>query len=151
LVTRPNIGSAAQRILGHTDRVGSGEYDENNRPLSIPARSPLGREVRVLAVRRGFPLRDLIDGSGQLAGALLELGVRLGAWLLSLFRPGWTVGVVSVDAEPWGGQRVLFREVCKDGDPRPRLVELKRAIETGELSIPRRKNALLHRRPGTPS
>jgi hypothetical protein len=87
-------------------------------------------------VHRGELLRNLSDGSGQLAGLLIEVAVKVGAMMLSKLRNGWTVGVVSVDVEPWAGQRVLYREKLNEADPHPRLQELKRQVESGTLPIP---------------
>jgi hypothetical protein len=66
----------------------------------------------------------------------MEVAVKVGALMLSKLRSGWTVGVVSVDAEPWAGQRVLHREKLNEADPQPRLQELKRHVESGTLPIP---------------
>lgn len=98
-----------------------------------------------MAVRRGLPLRDLTNGSGQLIGLLMEIGLQVGATLFSQLRHGWTVGVVSVDCEPWAGQRVLYREQYDDSNPRDRVAALKQSVESGDLPIPQPRNVLFRR------
>lgn len=106
-----------------------------------------GPKVNVRAVRRGEPLRDLRDGSGALAGLLLEVALKLGALGVSRVRNGWTVGVLSVDEEPWAGQRILYREKLAEADPSSRLEELKVLVEHGELPVPPPRNWRLRREP----
>lgn len=118
-------------------------------PHELSARSPSGRKVTVRAVRRGQLLRNLNDGSGQAAGLLIEVAVKLGAFGLSQLRDGWTVGIVSVDEEPWAGQRVLYREKLSEADPSSRLEELMCGVETGTLPIPQPLNWRFRRKPPT--
>lgn len=113
----------------------------------LPACSPGGRKVNVRAVHRGELLRDFVDGSGQLAGLLLEVALKVGALGFSQVRKGWTVGVVSVDEEPWAGQRVLHREKLAEADPSSRLEELKLRVESGDLPIPQPRNWRFRRKP----
>jgi hypothetical protein len=78
---------------------------------------------------------------------LMAFGLNAATWLFSLTRRGWTVGVVSVDTEPWAGQRVLYREQWEHGDPRERIAELARQVEIGDLPIPQPRGVLFRRKP----
>jgi hypothetical protein len=134
--------------LRQTERMGAdGSNSDDARLWQVAARTPRGRNVVVLAVRRGLTLRNLSDGSGQLGGLLMEIGLKVGSFLFSRLRQGWTVGVVSVDIEPWLGQRVLYRERWNSGDPRDRIVELQRSVESGVLPIPQPRGASFKTKP----
>ena len=125
--------------------VSGSRRDDPTRAVRV--RTPRGREVEILAVRRGLMLRRLADGLGHPVGLVMVAVLNGGIWLLSRFRSGWTVGVLSVDEEPWAGRRVLHRERCDDHDPAGRVADLKYRVETGDLPIPQPRNALLQRRP----
>jgi hypothetical protein len=114
----------------------------------LSALAPTGRHVTVRAVRRGRLLRDLSGGSrAGIEGLVIEMALKLGSLVLSRPRTGWTIGVVSVDEEPWAGQRVLYREKIKQDDPAPRLQDLRDRIESGDVSIPQPLNWRFHRKP----
>jgi hypothetical protein len=133
------------RLSREDDRV-----DDSADLHQLTARSAGGRTVYIRAVPRGQLLRDLSDGSGQLPGLMLELAAKFGALLVSRLNDGWTVGVVSLDEEPWAGQRVLYRETLNEPDPQARLLDLKRQVEDGKLAVPQPRDWRLRRkRPST--
>lgn len=100
----------------------------------------------VRAVRRGQLLRDL-STDGEAAGLLLELAMKLGGLGLARFGKGRAVGIVSVDTEPWAGQRVLYREKLGDAHPGTRLEALKEQVESGALPLPQPLDWRFRRKP----
>ena len=101
----------------------------------------------IVAIPRGHLLRDWADGSGQIAALVIEIAINVGFRALSHFRRGWTVGAVSVDEEPWAGQRVLYREKFDGRDPHGRVSELASAVNSGALAVPQPRTVLIKRRP----
>jgi hypothetical protein len=106
---------------------------EPGEALRVRTRSPEGREVDVVAVPRGRTLRRVAQNHSDnpiadLIGLILITG---GSRLISRFRSGWKVGIVSVDSEPWLGQWVLHREYL-DEHPVARLTALASQVESGE-------------------
>jgi hypothetical protein len=104
--------------------------------------------LSVVAVRRGMPLRFYADGSGTLLGTAMELALNIGSIVLSRALSGWTLGIVSVDREPWVGERVLHREhLPASDDPRSRLAELQSRVQDGTLPIPQPLDWRFRRKP----
>lgn len=101
-----------------------------------------GRKVVVKAVPSGYAVREMVDGSGTLTGAVAEVAARALQWVgaQTYGRGRWTVGVVSADLELWRGERrfALRRRVPAENVSRV-MADLANDAESGRLRIPPRK------------
>lgn len=109
--------------------------------------APNGRGVWICAVPRGYTLREVTDGSGQISGQIAEGAIHALQWAIAQTSTRWVVGVLSEDTEAWGGQRRFYCAYVDDAQLADHLQMVADQVTSGMIPVPLPRDWRFRRRP----